>query len=98
MLYLNQQEKDQKISIIISKKEFCNKRTIGRLARGGNRDSTTILGEEIQACRCCDQPKYSFLRPEIPSHSDDSSSLQERARENFETNNQTRGERNERVI
>ena len=56
------------------------------------------LEEEIQACRCCDQPKYSFLQPEIPSHSDDSSTLQERARENFEMNNQTKGERNEKVI
>ena len=95
---MNQQEKGRKISVIISKQEFCSKRTIGRFARGGNRNSMTILGEEIQACRCCDLPEYSFLRSEIPSHSDDSSSLQERARENFETNNQTRGERNERVI
>ena len=43
-------------------------------------------------------PEYSSLRSEIPSHSDDSSSLQERARENFEMNNQTKGERNEKVI
>ena len=91
-------KRKKKILVIISKQEFCNKCTIGRFARGGNKNSMTILEEEIQACQSCDPPEYSFLRSEIPSHSDDSSSLQERARENFEMNNQTKGERNEKVI